>query len=66
MPRNALGECLQIYQPHPASAADMTKFHAEDYIEFLQNVTPDNKVWCWLMLLPYLPHHRCSLAHSSM
>ncbi len=35
---------LQIYHPHPASAADMTKFHAEDYIEFLQNVTPENKV----------------------
>ena len=35
---------MQIYHPHPASAPDMTKFHAEDYIEFLQNVTPENKV----------------------
>ena len=40
----AMKQCLQIYHPHLASAADMTKFHAEDYIDFLQNVTPDNKV----------------------
>ncbi|CAK0786536.1 Histone deacetylase 19 [Coccomyxa viridis] len=38
-----LASHMEIYHPHPASAADMTKFHAEDYIEFLQNVTPDNK-----------------------
>ena len=53
---HALKQCLQMYHPHPASAADMTKFHAEDYIDFLQNVTPDNKVQCWLLLLSYQVH----------
>lgn len=36
---------LKVYRPRPASAEDMQAFHAEDYIEFLQNVSPDNKVW---------------------
>ena len=35
----------KVYQPRPASAQDMQAFHAEDYIEFLQNVSPGKKVW---------------------
>ncbi len=60
--RSLLSTCtliLQIYCPQPASSADMTKFHAEDYIEFLQSVTPEKKVpyciyrstWCFLLLV---------------
>lgn len=33
---------LDVYRPHLASAAEMSKFHAEDYVEFLQKVSPDN------------------------
>ncbi|XP_045770219.1 histone deacetylase 3 [Maniola jurtina] len=33
---------MQIYRPYRASAHDMCRFHSEDYIEFLQNVTPQN------------------------
>jgi len=35
---------LQSYKPRPASAEDMTAFHSEEYISFLQSVTPENKV----------------------
>ena len=33
---------MQLYSPYKASAHDMCRFHAEDYIEFLQRVTPQN------------------------
>ncbi|KAI8442390.1 hypothetical protein MSG28_005908 [Choristoneura fumiferana] len=33
---------MQVYKPYRASAHDMCRFHSEDYIEFLQNVTPQN------------------------
>ena len=33
---------LDVYRPHLASAAEMTRFHTNDYIEFLQRVSPDN------------------------
>ncbi|KPJ07782.1 Histone deacetylase 3 [Papilio machaon] len=33
---------MQIYKPYQANAHDMCRFHSEDYIEFLQNVTPQN------------------------
>ena len=33
---------MDIYRPHLASAAEMARFHAEDYIDFLQRVVPDN------------------------
>ncbi|CAB3219866.1 unnamed protein product [Arctia plantaginis] len=33
---------MQIYKPYRASAHDMCRFHSEDYIEFLQSVTPQN------------------------
>ncbi|KAL4712411.1 hypothetical protein ACJJTC_001572 [Scirpophaga incertulas] len=33
---------MQIYKPYRASAHDMCRFHSEDYVEFLQNVTPQN------------------------
>ena len=33
---------MQLYRPYRASSHDMCRFHAEDYIEFLQRVTPQN------------------------
>eukprot|EP01116_Phalansterium_solitarium_P009328 TRINITY_DN23431_c0_g1_i1.p1 TRINITY_DN23431_c0_g1~~TRINITY_DN23431_c0_g1_i1.p1 ORF type:complete len:506 (-),score=157.03 TRINITY_DN23431_c0_g1_i1:198-1619(-) len=33
---------MSIYRPRRASEADMTKFHSDDYIDFLRLVTPDN------------------------
>ena len=36
--------CLlsQVYRPYRASVHDMCRFHSEDYIDFLQRVTPQN------------------------
>lgn len=33
---------MKIYRPYKASAYDMTRFHSDEYIEFLQSVTPQN------------------------
>jgi histone deacetylase 3 len=33
---------MQIYRPYKASAHDMCRFHSEEYIEFLQQVNPQN------------------------
>ncbi|XP_037948872.1 histone deacetylase 3 [Teleopsis dalmanni] len=33
---------MKIYRPYKASAQDMLRFHSEEYIEFLQQVTPQN------------------------
>lgn len=33
-----------MYRPRPAVERDLQAFHAEDYVHFLQSVTPDNKV----------------------
>ena len=33
---------LDVYRPHLASAAEMTRFHSDDYVAFLERVTPDN------------------------
>jgi histone deacetylase 1/2 len=33
---------LDVYRPHLASSAEMTRFHSDDYVEFLQRVSPDN------------------------
>lgn len=32
----------QVYRPYRASTHDMCRFHSEEYIDFLQNVTPQN------------------------
>ena len=32
---------MEIVRPYRASAEDMAQFHAEDYVDFLQRVTPD-------------------------
>ncbi|KXX79844.1 Histone deacetylase RPD3 [Madurella mycetomatis] len=33
---------LEIYRAKPAVMSEMTQFHTDEYIEFLQKVTPDN------------------------
>ncbi|KAI6183682.1 Histone deacetylase [Aphelenchoides bicaudatus] len=33
---------LEVYRPLPASLDDMTRFHSEDYIQFLSTANPDN------------------------
>jgi len=33
---------MEIFRPHPATLQDMTKFHSDDYINFLRIITPDN------------------------
>ncbi|XP_060072276.1 histone deacetylase 3-like [Ylistrum balloti] len=33
---------MEIYRPYRASGHDMCRFHADDYIDFLQRVTPQN------------------------
>ncbi|CAH1775409.1 unnamed protein product, partial [Owenia fusiformis] len=33
---------LQVYRPYKASSHDMCRFHSDDYIDFLQRLTPQN------------------------
>lgn len=33
---------MEVYKPFPSDAKTLTKFHSEDYINFLSSVTPDN------------------------
>jgi len=33
---------MEIYRPYRASVHDMCRFHSDDYIEFLERVTPQN------------------------
>ncbi|KAF2841049.1 hypothetical protein M501DRAFT_971696 [Patellaria atrata CBS 101060] len=33
---------MEIYRAKPASKFEMTQFHTDEYVEFLQRVTPDN------------------------
>ncbi|WVW81438.1 hypothetical protein I302_103432 [Kwoniella bestiolae CBS 10118] len=32
---------MQVFRPHRATKAQMTRFHTDEYIEFLENVTPE-------------------------
>ncbi|XP_041352977.1 probable histone deacetylase 1-B [Gigantopelta aegis] len=33
---------MEVYRPHKVTAEEMTKFHSDEYIKFLQNIRPDN------------------------
>lgn len=33
---------MDIFRPRMLSASELTKFHSDDYINFLQLITPDN------------------------
>jgi len=37
-----LHQAMSVYRPSPASSQDITKWHDEDYIKFLQKVSPLN------------------------
>lgn len=37
-----LHHAMSVYRPSPASSQDITKWHDEDYIKFLQKVSPLN------------------------
>ncbi len=34
---------MELFRPTLADEEDMTKFHTDDYVEFLQTVTPENQ-----------------------
>jgi len=38
-----LHEKLEVYRPRRVYPAEMTSFHSEDYIDFLNKITPDNQ-----------------------
>ena len=54
------GMCTQSYKPRKASPEDLIEFHAEDYIKFLQNITPDNQVWTAFESLASLMYFFCA------
>eukprot|EP00762_Andalucia_godoyi_P001213 ANDGO_02022.mRNA.1 Histone deacetylase 1 len=33
---------LDVYRPHLASEAEISRFHADDYVDFLRRITPEN------------------------
>jgi histone deacetylase 1/2 len=33
---------MKIYRPHPTTDQEMTRFHSDDYVDFLKRITPDN------------------------
>jgi acetoin utilization deacetylase AcuC-like enzyme len=33
---------MEVYRPHPAAKEELERFHAGDYVDFLERVTPDN------------------------
>ncbi|CAF1004491.1 unnamed protein product [Rotaria magnacalcarata] len=33
---------MEVYRPHKAVADEMTRFHSDEYVKFIQNVGPDN------------------------
>ncbi|XP_023345819.1 histone deacetylase 3 isoform X2 [Eurytemora carolleeae] len=37
-----LHEHMKVYKPYQASEADLTRYHSEEYVEFLHRVTPHN------------------------
>lgn len=37
----ARGKSMQVFRPHRATKGDMTRFHSDEYIDFLEKVTPE-------------------------
>ena len=33
---------MEVYRPYSASAHDICRFHSDEYVDFLQNVNPQN------------------------
>ena len=43
MGEGGLGEA-QVFRPVPLTKEGLCQFHAQDYVSFLQHITPDNQV----------------------
>ncbi|KAK8844563.1 hypothetical protein IAR55_006410 [Kwoniella newhampshirensis] len=39
--RGSRSKTMQVFRPRRATKAEMTRFHTDEYIEFLENVTPE-------------------------
>ena len=37
----ARGRTMQVFRPRRATGGDMTKFHSDEYVDFLEKVTPE-------------------------
>lgn len=37
-----LDQCMTLREPKEADKVDMTRFHTDEYIDFLERVNPDN------------------------
>ncbi|CAF1383466.1 unnamed protein product [Rotaria magnacalcarata] len=35
---------MEVYRPHKAISDEMTRFHSDEYVKFIQNIRPDNIV----------------------
>ncbi|KAK0659321.1 Histone deacetylase RPD3 [Lasiodiplodia hormozganensis] len=44
---------MEVYRAKPATALEMTQFHTDEYIEFLQRITPDTIGSCQQEALKY-------------
>ncbi|CAF0915315.1 unnamed protein product [Adineta ricciae] len=33
---------MEVYRPHKAISDEMTRFHSDEYVKFIQNIRPDN------------------------
>lgn len=51
---------MDVLVPHRATISDMAAFHDEEYLRFLQAVTPDNQVQtpCLQCKVPHAPPQR--------
>ena len=50
---------MNIFRPELVSAADMTRFHSDDYIHFLRQVTPDSMGEYFQQLTRFNIGHDC-------
>lgn len=54
---------MEVFRPKPISSQHMTRFHSDDYINFLRVITQDN-MQVWLYDIPII-HHADHAAHSA-
>jgi histone deacetylase 1/2 len=55
---------MEIFRPHQVSDEEMTKFHADDYVQFLRHVTPGNSEAYHRELLKYNMDVDCPVFHG--
>lgn len=54
---------MEVFRPKPISSQHMTRFHSDDYINFLRVITQDN-MQVWLYGIP-ITHHAVHSAWSN-